>query len=515
MLCKTPGLAHQVADLAMNGRKKAWGRLWEMGVGKTWPTLVEAAQLYLDNLIDVLIVVAPKAVAINWVADQIPQHLPDEVNAYCHAYELPKAKTTAHRQGVARLLEHWRQRRGLVVLSVSYEGVMDEECKELIKLLISVEEVVDGKPRRVGTGRAMAVADESSYIANDGAKRTQRMYSIGALCEYRRILEGTPGDDPRKFYSQMKFLDPNFWVRHRINSLKAFETTFCKIVKSKNLTTKIQRGGRTIEVQVPRVVGFQNLDQLKRMVLEGASRLTTEDAGIHLPEKTYQRLKFELTPKQRQIYEQLRLEYMVELASGHFMAAPLAMVRLLRLQQVTSGYLPFEDETGDLAVVEIMPPKQNPRLERVLEHLELVPHQTIVFARFTPEVDMLLDALPSIRKKAVRFDGRTSDKERARSLEAFKAGDADFMVGKVGAMGRGLTLVNGKRTTYYSNDFSWMNRAQSEKRVHRIGQVDPCFYDDLQATRTVDDRIIKSLISKNDIAAQITGDTLKEWLTEC
>lgn len=506
----TSGLPHQVKDLDENGDKEEWGRLWEMGVGKTWPTLVEAAQLFVDNRIDVLVIVAPKAVAVNWVIDQVPRHLPLDVNAYCVAYDIPKSRTQEHRARVEVLRRHWRERRGLAVLAVSYEGVMDDTCKELLKELLGAQRLPDKTWR--GSGRSMIVADESSYIGNNDSQRTQRSYTLGECAGYRRILEGTPvTNNPQNVYSQMKFLRMNYWDRYGIHSYKAFTAAFCKIRKHKNLTVKT-RGGR--EVMVPKIVGYQNLEQLKKMLLAGASRLTTEEAGIHLPPQNYQRLRFAMHPTQRKVYDQLRREFMVELDGGHFMAAPLAMVRLLRLQQVTSGFLPFEDERGDVEVVPIVPEDENPRLELLMEHLGLVPHQAIIFARFTAEIDMICRHIPRLKEQCVRFDGTVSTKDRERALAEFTSGGAKFLVGHIRAAGRGLTLVNAKRTIYYSNDFNYGDRAQSEKRIHRIGQHDPCWYDDLEAIGTVDGKIIKSLRAKHELASMITGDVLRQWLAE-
>jgi SNF2 family DNA or RNA helicase len=508
MLLKTEGLPHQNEDLANHWQDPEWGRLWEMGVGKTWPTLIESAMLFHANRIDVLIIAGPKAAAKNWVLDQIPKHLPDDVNPMVWAYSVPDRNKVFHRQAIERLRDHWKARRGLAVLSVSYEGVLTDECKELLKELMGARKLPDGT--WVGNGRSMLVADESSYLGNDDSQRTQRMYSLGSIAGYRRILEGTPvTNDPRNVYPQMKFLNRDYWNRYRIFSFREFTTTFCKIVKSKHLTVKT-KGGR--EVMIPKVVGYQNLDQLNRMLLAGASRLTTEEAGIHLPEKTYTRLRFELHPKQRKVYDDLKKTFMAELDGGLFVSAPLAMTRVLRLQQVASGYLPVEREDGHADLIPIVPPKENPRLELLLERLETVPHQTIVFSRFTPEIDMILDAIPSIKQRAVRFDGKTSDRERERSLKEFLAGDAKFLVGNTVAAGRSLTLVNAKRTIYVSNDFKYGDRAQSEKRAHRIGQKDPCFYDDIEAIGTVDGKIISALQNKHEIAAQVTGDTLRDWI---
>lgn len=526
MLMRTEGYAHQIADVEASWEKPGWARLWEMGVGKTWATLAEAVKLFKAGRLRTLIVIAPKAAAQNWVTDEIPRHMPEDLPYTCLAYDVPERHTKWHMAAVERLERYWLERRGLAILTVSYEGIMCEDAKELLKrLLCRVTYDANGAQKLHAYGDTMIVADEGSYISNITAQRTSRALSLSELAGFRRLLEGTPVKrDATNIYAEMLFVDPKFWESRGIHTYRAFVEEFCVINHDPNrakVTVRDWRGGKK-EIARPDIIGVKNHEKLNRWLLEGATRLTTEQAGINLPDKTYSRLKFQLGKKIQPIYDRMEKEMMVELESGHFMAVTQPMVVLTRLQQIASGYLPFTDPYGDTGVVEIVPAKENPRLNCIVERLETVPHQSIVFARYHPEIDMVADAIRGMGEKVVTFDGRTSTKDRQRNLDAFRGGEAKFIVGHVQAMGRSITLVNSKRTVYYSNTFAYDDRAQSEKRQHRIGQVDPVFYDDLEAMRlvngrlrkTVDGRTIKSLLKKFDIANKITGDEVKEWLTD-
>ena len=55
-------------------------------------------------------------------------------------------------------------------------------------------------------------------------------------------------------------------------------------------------------------------------------------------------------------------------------------------------------------------------------------------------------------------------------------------------------------------------RMQSEDRAHRIGQTDHVTYIDLIAEGTIDEKIVKALRTKMDIASVVMGEELKEWL---
>jgi SNF2 family DNA or RNA helicase len=53
---------------------------------------------------------------------------------------------------------------------------------------------------------------------------------------------------------------------------------------------------------------------------------------------------------------------------------------------------------------------------------------------------------------------------------------------------------------------------QSEDRAHRIGQKKSVTYVDMIADDTVDEKIVKSLRKKVNIATQIMGEELKQWI---
>ena len=65
---------------------------------------------------------------------------------------------------------------------------------------------------------------------------------------------------------------------------------------------------------------------------------------------------------------------------------------------------------------------------------------------------------------------------------------------------------------YYSNGYDLEKRQQSEARIDRIGQRRPMTYIDIIAEDTVDERIVKALRKKINIATQVMGEELKEWI---
>ena len=112
----------------------------------------------------------------------------------------------------------------------------------------------------------------------------------------------------------------------------------------------------------------------------------------------------------------------------------------------------------------------------------------------------------------VSYFGDTSDEARTTAIEQFQEGDAQFFVGNPQTGGMGITLTAAQNVIYFANSFDLAIRTQSEDRAHRIGQKNSVTYIDLICEGTIDERIVKALRNKMDIASMVMGEDLKEWL---
>jgi SNF2 family DNA or RNA helicase len=527
----------------------AWAVLFEQGLGKTAPTIRTVEHLYQQNRIDGAMVVAPNGVHRNWVSDELPRH----AGLSWRALDWHSDRAKGQDKAVERLLSPTPGRRTeLTWLAITYEGMLTTRGRAA---------VLKFKER---FPRFLLVIDEASKVRNPEALRTKKVDALRQFASHVRLLNGTPiGNSALDIYAQMKLLDNRFWIKHGIGSWTAFKAQFAvtrripiggeddradrgkhswePIVphdasesgiaayeqldfteilepeEMKQVTRPAASGapgkktvGRTIEV----IVGFRELDKLKAMIAPISTRLTKEDAGVELPPKLYSRLLFDLLPEQRRIYDQLRREYMVELDSGVLVTAPLALVRVLRLQQIACGYLPNPEDPEAEPKRFFNDDGKNPRLQLLLDRLEDTPHQAIIWARFTEDVDAICRALGP--PKCTRYDGQVSQKDRDAGIDQFKQGKKKFCVAKASSMGMGHSLPMAKSVFYYSNDFSYINRLQSEDRAHRLvggGMEAVCYYD-LVAYKTVDDKILRSLQDCADVANQVTGDRYRSWLVE-
>ena len=475
---------HQRNHLEKHSEEKAWGLLWEQGTAKTKPIIDTAAIKYMNDQIDGLLVVAPPGVERNWNTDEIPKHLPDDISfdTMTQVFLTAKKGTKAHRRAMDLLME-WK---GLSVLLISYNAFMTKEGKDTVRKFL--------RHRRV-----LYVLDESHMIKTPNAKRTKSIVASGKYADYRRILTGTPvAVGPFDLYSQIRFLDEYFWKNRGIHGSVEFRQFF-----GRWFTRADCQKLHGYDPGYDKLLEYQNLDQLREWLAEITDRVVKDDV-LDLPPKLYSKRYFEMSREQKAAYERLDEELMLEVGDD-IITAELPIVKLLRFQQIACNYVPVgEDEPVHMFS------NKNPRMNVMEDIRDTTHHPAIIWARFTHDVDQLMDLLGD---DAVRYDGSVDDDTAERNKLAFQKGDAQWFVGTAQKGGPGLTLTEAKTMIYYSNSFRLIDRLQSEDRCHRAGMDEhPVNYIDLVANGTVDEHIVNNLRNKRDVAVDIQGDVWKEWI---
>ncbi len=74
-------------------------------------------------------------------------------------------------------------------------------------------------------------------------------------------------------------------------------------------------------------------------------------------------------------------------------------------------------------------------------------------------------------------------------------------------------MTEANTVIYYSNSYDLEIRLQSEDRAHRIGQKKAVTYIDLVARGTIDEKILKALRDKINIASTVLNENAMDWLT--
>ena len=142
--------------------------------------------------------------------------------------------------------------------------------------------------------------------------------------------------------------------------------------------------------------------------------------------------------------------------------------------------------------------------------------KVIIWANYTYDIQMIERALakeygpPSVRS----YYGETTPDERQQIVKDFQDPDHPlrFFVGQPRTGGYGLTLTEAKTVIYFSNNYDLEVRLQSEDRAHRIGQKNSVTYIDIVTEGTVDEKILRSLREKINIATMVLKEGHNDWL---
>ena len=340
---------------------------------------------------------------------------------------------------------------------------------------------------------ALMAIDESTTIKNPDAKRTKNICKLGEYAKYKRILTGSPiTKSPLDLYKQCDFLAPEL-LGH--SSYYTFRTRYA-IMRTANF------GGRSVQI----VVGYRHLDELAE-TLKGFSYRVLKDECLDLPPKTFMKRIVKLTPEQEKVYKQMKHLALAEM-EGKQMTTATVLTQLMRLQQINCGHFRADDGT----IKEI----KNNRIPELLDTLDEIHGKVVIWAHYQYDVETIVKHL----KKEygdncfVTYYGKTPMSERQDNIKKFQDLESPvrFLVGTTQTGGYGITLTAASTMIYYSNGYDLEKRQQSEARIDRIGQHFPMTYIDLMVEDTIDERIVKALRKKVNIASQIMGEELKAWI---
>jgi SNF2 family DNA or RNA helicase len=467
-----------------------WGHLWEQGLGKSKIIIDTSAYLYANGKIDLLLIISPSGVNRNWVINEIPTHCPDYINASAAWYA-----SVLNKADMASLDKTINHTTGLKVITFNIESMATKNGTEFIKkLLLSF--------------RCMLVIDESHIIKSNKAIRTKTILKLAKHAKYRRILTGTPvGNGSLDLYTQFTFLDSQVL---RCNSYYAFRNEYAEM-------KEINTAGRSFKV----ITGYKNLDQLSNLISKCSDRLTKKEC-LDLPEKLYAKRYVELSDNQRKLYNSLKKDICAEF-NGKSISAPLALTRLLRLQQITGGFfqpdIAQSEENEDLfiSMLDIGPEpidKVNPRIESVIELLQETQGKVIIWSKFRIEIKHIVERIIEEfgPNSVCEYHGGVSKEDRSANITAFQNNpELRFFVANKAAS-TGITLTAASTVIFYSNDYSYIDRSQEEDRNHRIGTLNPVTYIDLIAPRTLDEKIVETLRNKKSVSDSITLDDPINWI---
>jgi SNF2 family DNA or RNA helicase len=200
-------------------------------------------------------------------------------------------------------------------------------------------------------------------------------------------------------------------------------------------------------------------------------------------------------------------EAAMAMLNGKVTTTVTVLTQLMRLHQITCGHFTADD--GSIQTVE------SNRMNELMNILEETEGKAIIWANYQKDVINIID---NIKKKygedsIVNYYGLTAQEDRQDNIRKFQNDpECRFIVGTPQTGGYGITLTQANTVIYYSNGYDLEKRLQSEDRAHRIGQKKSVTYIDIIAEDTVDEKIVKALRDKINIASEVLGEELRDWI---
>ena len=472
---KTKPYAHQIKALELSWDKPYYAYFMEMGTGKSKVLIDNIAMLYDEGKINGVLIISPKGVYKNWHDGEIPTHLPNHIDQTSVLWQ-----AMINQKQQKELDKLFTTGEDLHILNMNVEA-------------LSTKKGVEFAAKFLRCHRTMMAIDESTTIKNPDAKRTKHICSLGEFAAYKRILTGSPvTKSPLDLYKQCEFLKKEL-LGH--TSYYTFRTRYA-VMKTANF------GGKSVQI----VTGYQHLPELSEKLKSFSYRVLKEDC-LDLPPKTFVKRLVTLTPDQKKLYIQMKQLALAQM-DGKMMTTATVMTQLMRLQQITCGHFTADDGT-----IKDVDSNRLPELMNVLEETE---GKVVIWAHWQRDVNRIIREIAKKfgENSFVDYYGLTPMGERQSNINKFQDPNSPvrFFVGTTQTGGYGITLTAASTMVYYSNGYDLEKRQQSEARIDRIGQKFPMTYIDIYCEDTVDARIVKALKKKVNIASQIMGEELKDWI---
>jgi len=420
----------------------------DMGTGKS-----KVAIDFINNLEDprLVVIFCPKAVSGVW-GREFGKHACDDWAEINFCSLTPAKKEKKCREADQLLAEDKR-----VYCVCNYESSYREPLKKWFMKHQTDFLILDESHKiKSPSGKA------SRWISRYAAKKTDK----------RVIMTGTPlPHSPEDLYAQFRAMNPDIFG--------------WKVTPFRN---KYSYQWGDYSSQRTWYIKPNESDYTKKM--DENSFVVKASDVLDLPEVLHQDIPITLPAKAQKKYGQMEEDFITEFESGEFAVASTKLVALLRLQQMTGGFLADEYLHSE-------------KIDAVSEIVEEAGEPVVIFTTFTAEIMKMKEELS--KKFRVKI---LNGKYKELGVGATYPPDTDVLICQIAAGGSGIDLTGARICIYFSVGYNRGDYDQSLARVHRPGQEKKVMYYHLIAPGTVDEYIQKNLDKKGDMAEQVISSIL-------
>lgn len=488
--------AHQMKGLKdIIANRGVHALLWEPGLGKTTTVLDYASLLALKNGTAKVLVIAPLAAVDTWVI-QSEEYVGNDIDVWAEAIggSIEQRIETLH----ARSAGDFKigSRRALA----KFQRTHEQPAGSLTLLTLNIDTFSTRRVIRGPRGGSPSLADltikaidkfapdvivvDETHLIKGNSKRARTIARAGKLVKRRIALTGTVmPHSPMDVFGQWLFLDQSAFG----TSSGKFEDRYAQL------------GG----YMGKQVVGFKNLDELREVMGRRSSVARKKDC-LDLPPTTDVIVPVHLSDREKRAYREMKKNLAVLLDDGTLATVPNRLTQMMRLRQITSGYL--NDDSGQMQ--RLGDSKIRTMVSLVEDNLSSE-NRVVVFAHFRPDVKALVEAIEkraAAGTEVLSITGDTSASDRQVIRKRFGSDEPTrlILVAQIRTLNLAVNeLVTANHVVFGSLPLQRDEYEQARARVDRPGQTRPVTYWHVMVNASVDEAILQAHRNRTDVEQAI------------
>lgn len=370
------------------------------------------------------------------------------------------------------------------VIIVNYEAV--NRSKPLFEALLK------WRPK-------VLILDEIHRLRTPGTVTCKRMHQIADICQYKLGLSGT---------SVLKSL-LDLWGQLRALSKDLVHPNYHTWRNQNFYNANANKSWLSFPDWRPLP---DTAEKLKKL-LASCSSYARKDECLDLPPLVKREVLVSMTKEQDKHYRELEKDFITYLGN-EACVTNTAITKLIRLQQVASGFLPLtkSDHYGDDQRLQVIPSGKLPVLKELLR--EIAPdHKVIIWTNWQASYDQLAQVCEELNLGFMMLTGRTKGKDRQDAIDGFQTDPSvRVFISNPAAGGVGINLQAASVSVHYSKSFNLEHYLQGAARNYRGGsEIHKCITEYHFITRgTVEERIEDALANKISIGEMVTQMRMKK-----
>uniref|UniRef100_A0A6M3K230 Putative helicase n=1 Tax=viral metagenome TaxID=1070528 RepID=A0A6M3K230_9ZZZZ len=427
----------------------------EMGTGKTVTALKYAATLANTGLVERILVLCPLSVFHTWEI---------EVKKHTNFSALPLIGDLKDK------LELLKEPADINI--ISYDSIPGRKTKGYDTYGIMMGALLNKR-------FDLLIGDEVTLVKGYGTLRTRAVTILCDKTPYTLFLSGTPiSNNPSDVFNLYRALDGG----------KTF---------GKNFFATRNKFFENVGYAYPKWILRENMKgELQNRMYLNAVRVRKDDC-LDLPPKIFSPRFCYLTDEQRKYYIPIAQDLIKTLQlDGGKIKIQNAMSKIIKLSQITSGFLYTDDKTFYM--------QENPKADLVENIVKENPNEKIIIYCYWQEDVKILSNIFNKQGYAVgTLYGATPSADRGKVIDGFQKGDLQLLIANITCGGYGLTLTSSSTIIYYNLSFKVIDFLQSQDRIHRHGQAKTCLYLPVLARGSIDEYIYSTIVKNTAVALSI------------